>query len=33
MSKSGPTSKTTLADLQSRIKEQVARFEELRGFL
>ncbi len=27
------TAKTTLADLQSQVKEQTARFEELRGFL
>ena len=33
MDNSSPSSKTTLADLQSRIKDQVARFEELRGFL
>jgi len=25
--------RTTLAELQSRIKEQMSRFEELRGFL
>ncbi len=30
--KSSPP-KITLADLQSRIKEQMGRFEELRGFL
>lgn len=30
---SSPSGKTTLADLQGRIKDQASRFEELRGFL